>query len=267
MAIGTALAIGSGIAGVAGAVAGALKGAGKSSVQLAPQSALGAQGEAQASQSMSQFADLVGQGPGAQDVAAGVGSQRDLASLLQQYQQSGGIPSAQDVSQSQSFAGAVFGGQRAALRDSFLEQSQGAAQQAALMGRSPLDPVLRNKLAQEQTRQGRQLEAQQGSFAAQYAQQQPEKRLGFAQGRANVLGGLATQAMANRQALFSMGQNALQTDNQMRLGSASKSQTSGQEGVFNAISGGLGALGSGLKASSSLMGLFNTPDQSNSKEN
>lgn len=256
MAIGTAAAIGLGIAGVSAAAsaAGALKGPSKDTKTIGDQSAFGAQGQSMASAGMTSFQSMVDQGPGGADVAAGAGAQRDLASLLQQYQQSGGIPTSQDMSQAESFAGSMFGGRRNALRDSFREQSQQFNQQAALMGRSPLDPVMRNKLAQEQTRQSRQLDTEQGAFASQFAMQQPDRRLGFAQGRAQVMGGLASQAMANRQALFSMGQNALNSDNNLRMGQGSTTSSGGGQGAFNAITGGIAGAGAGMSLAKDFMG-------------
>jgi hypothetical protein len=119
------------------------------------------------------------------------------------------------------------------------------------MGRSLNDPILAAKLAQEQTRQGAMLEANQGSFAQQFALAQPDRRLGYANQRANILGGLATQAMSNRQALAAMGEGILQREREFRLATANRSGTNTNTsggGVAGGIGGALagGALGMNL---------------------
>jgi hypothetical protein len=75
------------------------------------------------------------------------------------------------------------------------------------------------------------------------------QRLGFAQDRANVLGGLATQAMSNRQTLASMGQSIQQADQTWRLNTGTKWGTQNTEsggGAKGAISGGIAAGGAAM---------------------
>lgn len=103
-----------------------------------------------------------------------------------------------------------------------------------------------NKLMQERTRQQQQLGAQMGSFQAQQAQAAPMQRLEFANQLSGVQGGLASQAMANRQALFGLGSQLKQQEQQFRLGTASRtsSQTSGG-GAAGAINGAIAGMGTG----------------------
>lgn len=196
-----------------------------------------------------QFNDLkkmVGAGPGVDDVGAGYNATKDFAALLEQYSRDGGLPNQTDINRSNDTAGKLFQGQRNALKDSFTDQQTIAARQAAAMGCTINDPVLAAKLGQEQMRQSAQLDANQGSFAQQMALAAPGARLGFTAQRAGVLGGLATQAMANRQQLAAMGEAIQNNETNFRLATAThwgKSDTESGGGVKGAITGGIAALG------------------------
>jgi hypothetical protein len=275
MAIGTTAAIIAGGAALAGGIAGAIPkkettsnqstttSSSTSSVNAGTATAQEQAAGGAISSNFSQLQDFSNLGPGASDVSAGVGASRDLASLLQQYQQSGGAPSAQDIQQGQSFAGQMFAGQRLGAQQASLEAQQQYAQQAAIQGRGGLDPIFRNKVAQEQQRAEAMIGAQQNAFGAQQAQQFSQNRLGFASQRANVLGGLATQALSNRQALVGMGSQIEAAERNFRLQTATRSQSGTQDtsgtstkesggGVGGAISGALGGLGSGLGIASGI---------------
>lgn len=234
------------ILGAAGGILGAIGGAQGSQQNqttrrdLAPASAGETRGGELALQNLNELQSLLAQGPGAQDIAAGTGAQRSLADLLSQMQQSGGLPGAQDVQAAETFAGQAFQGQRNALTNAFEDQRVQASRAQARMGRGGFDPVLQNKLAQEQTRQSGQLAADQGSFAAQFAQQLPQQRLGYAQQFAGVQAGLASQAMANRQALFNLGSQLQNQGQQFRLGSATTTTSQSQPGgLMGALTGGI----------------------------
>lgn len=248
MPAASSIAIGAAVAPLAGSIISGIAGSGSSSSkQAGPISALGNQAGQALGQNLYDTQNMVNAGPGQGDVAAGASSQRDLASMLQQYQQGGAGPTSQDISQQDSLAGRLFAGQRASIRGNFAEQQQNFAQQAALQGRNPLDPVFRNKLAQEQTRQLGQLDANQSSFATQQAVNQPLQRLGFAQQRSQVLGGLASQALANRQMLASMGQSIRGGELNFAANSATAGSQSGG-GLAGGIAGGLAGMGTALGA-------------------
>ena len=192
---------------------------------------------------------LIGQGPGAGDVTAGTGAQRDLASMLQQYAQGGNIPGAQDIQQAQQFAGGAFAGQQTALQQQFEDQQVQAQRLAAQLNRPVNDPIIQAKLAQQQMRSQQQLEADKTSFATQFAQQLPGQRLDFAQQRAGILSGLASQALANRQNLMSLGSQVQQQGQQFRLATGTQRNTGSQNqttqgkqggGIGGAISGAIG---------------------------
>jgi hypothetical protein len=145
-------------------------------------------------------------------------------------------------------AGSLFQAQRLGLQQSMQDQTVAANRQAALSGRSANDPVLRAKLAQEQMRQGSMLDAQQGAFGQQLAMALPGQRLQYAGQRANLAGGLATQAMQNRLTLASMGEGIMNMERDWRLKTARHFSTSEQStggGIGGAISGGLAGFGTG----------------------
>lgn len=239
--------------GIGGAMAGSQKDVvtnkSTSSMNLSPESALEGQGRNATSQGLSDLQSFVSAGPGQQDVTNAYGAQNDFAAQLKSFSQGGFGPTEQDINSSNSMAEKLFGGRRNAITSNFGKQREDFAQQASLMGRSPLDPVFRNKLAQEQTRQLEQVGAEQGSFAMQNAMQQPFQRLQFQQQHANVLGGLATQAMSNRQALMSMGNNIHNSERGFRLNSASRENMNTQEsggGFKGGFAGALGGISAGL---------------------
>lgn len=247
MAVLTSLAVGAGL----GALSGAMKSEKKTSSGLD----LAEEGELERMARLGQGTDynalrgMVDAGPGQGDVSNAYGAQKDLAAMLKQYSEGGYLPSGADIATGQKYAGLLFQGQREAMNQAFNDQSTEANRQAALMGRSMNDPILRAKLAQEQNRQSAQLNANQGSFATQMALQQPGMRLGFAQDRTNVLSGLATQAMANRQALLSMGQSIQNSERNFRVQTATrwgKEESGG--GLKGAISGALGGASMGMNA-------------------
>lgn len=228
------------------------------------QNLLSGNGSGSLEDSYNQLEGMVNAGPGQQSVTNSVGATNDYANMLQQYQQNGGAPSQADINQGNQLAQNVFAPQQTQLQQSFLQQQIDANRQASMLGRSTNDPVLRAKLAQSETQQQSLLNSQQGSYAAQFAQQQPMQKLGFAQQRAGVLGGLATQAMQNRQALASLGSGLLNQQQNYQLATSGHwsngtQQGSSGGGVGGAISGAIGGLGAGLSAGSNLASMFGNP--------
>lgn len=255
-------------AALAGGIAGA-KGQKKTSTQtsgmnLAPESALEALGGQVSQEQLQGLRQLLGAGPGEQDVAAGTSAGRDLASMLQQYAQGGFMPGEADMQAAQKFAGGAFAGQQAALSQQFQDQQTEARRMAAQLNRPINDPILQAKLAQSQMRQQQLLEGEKTSMATQFAQQLPGQRLGFAQQRAELLGGLASQALANRSNLLSLGSQLQAQGQNFRMQTAERYGTSTEKsggGLMGALSGAIGgaSLGSGaanLFGNASLGSLF-----------
>lgn len=246
------------IGGALGAIAG---GQGDSSSQtykkiLAPESELEKQAGKVAGGQLSELEKLLGSQYGTQqDLSQGAADQRGLNDLLRAFSQGGFLPNQQDFSQAQQYTNDVFAPQTQQLQDNFDQAKIFADREAVRMGRSANDPILRNKLLQEQTRQQNALNSQQTAFRSQFAQSIPLQRLQFAQQLAGVQGDLASRAMANRQALFSMGNQLRGQEQNFRLGSATteaSSQSGG--GLSGALMGGLAGVGMGSSIASKMGG-------------
>jgi hypothetical protein len=191
-------------------------------------------------------------GPGTLDVSASLNSSRDLASMLGDYAKGGYQPNDSDISSSNDLATKLFGSRQTALNQSFQDQTTEANRLAARLGRSVDDPILQAKLRSGMMRQQDSLNSDKQGWATQYALNQPMQRLNFAGQKANILSGLASQAMSNRNALLSMGSNLLSGERNFRLQQGTQWHTGEQEsggGLKGAISAGLGwmgTLGSGV---------------------
>lgn len=138
-----------------------------------------AQGVQQASQGMQNLQGIQYGGTNQALLNQGVGASQNLSSLLQQYSQNP-LASQQDIAASQQFAQQAMAPEAVQLQQAFQDQLSQARQQAALSGRNVNDPILRAKLAQEQTRQQTQLQARQTAMAAQIAQTLPGQRVSYA---------------------------------------------------------------------------------------
>ncbi len=213
-------------------------------------------------QSVQDLEKYVGQGPGASDVGAATDSSRSLAAMLGDYSKGGFNPNQEDITRSNGLASQLFQGQQTALNQSFNTERQNFNQQAALMGRDPTDPVMANKLAQNQTLQQGQLSANQGSFATQLAMNSPMQRLQYAAQQNQVLGGLASQALANKQALAGLGQGIMTNERNFRLATASRSQeTQSGGGLGGFLTGAIAGAGTGFGIANGFKG-FGGGDQS-----
>lgn len=213
---------------------------------IAPESELEKQIAGMQPGQLSALTGMVGAGAGQTDVATGLQSQRGLAAMLEQYAQGGYLPSEADTAQARQFAATQMQPQQVALQQAFEGQNQRAAQLASQLGRPVNDPIIQARLAQEQMRQGAQLSAQEGAMASQFAMQMPQQRLGYTAQLADVNANLASQAMANRQALLSLGSQLQTNERNWRLGTSTTSTTqTGGGGLQGAISGGLAGFGAG----------------------
>lgn len=246
MGIATSTALIGGAA-LAGGVAGS-KGK-KSTTQIGAQTSLGGKAEASQKAQLRQFQQFANQGPGMQDYQAGIAAQRGLAGIYEEAQMGA---NAGDIERGQQFARDIFAPQRQALSQAFEDQLKDANRAAALAGRGGFDPILRAKLAQEQTRQGTMLEAQQGAFGAQQAQNMFGQRIGFAADRANILSGIGQQALSNRQNVFSAANQIAGQQNALRMG---QTTTTSGGGFAGALTGAIGGASAGLGMSSGINSL------------
>ena len=194
-----------------------------------------------------ELGSLVDRGPGGEDITAALGAQRGFAAQLQAASGTGGLPQAQDIQAAQQLSSQLFAPQQTILNQLFADQSRDAQRQAAIMGRSGDDPVLRARLASQQAQQQQLLGAQQTAQSAQIAAALPGQRLSLAGQRAQVLGGLATQALQNRQALTALGGQLAGQEREFRLATATRRQQQ-ERSVGSRIAGGLSGAFGGLSA-------------------
>jgi hypothetical protein len=204
-----------------------------------------------------QLLALVNAGPGASAISGAANATNDYTSMLQNLLSSGGAPSAAQLGTAQSYASQVFAPQQLALQQQFQDQSTQAQRMAARLGRPGNDPILTNKLAQEQTRQQTMLNSQQGAYGAQYADSLLGRQLDLGQSLMNVRNGLATQALNNRTALLGLGQQLVNSERNYRVQTAGRSSfTNGEQysggGTAGAISGGLAGVGAGMGAGAAM---------------
>lgn len=182
---------------------------------------------------------LVNVGPGTSAVADATTSSTKLADMLKQYAAGGFLPGEQDFATANKFAQSAFNPQAVALQQQFGQQQQRAAQLASQLGRPVNDPIIQAKLSQEYMQGQERLQAQQGAYASQFALGLPQQRLGYTAQAADVQSALASQAMANRQALLSLGSQVRGQEQQFRAATAGTTQSSGG-GLKGAITGALG---------------------------
>jgi hypothetical protein len=255
------------VAGAAGGILGGIAGAqgdntskhSTKGMDLAPETALEKSATSNITDLYSQLQGLTQAGAGQSDVSAATTSQRDLASMLQSFAAGGFMPGEADINSANGLASQLFKPQQVQLDQTYQQQQEEAARLAAKLGRPINDPIIQAKLGQERMRQQSSLAAQQGSYAAQYAQNLPMQRLGFASQLSDVRNNLASQAMANRQALLGLGQSLRNDDRNFRMGTAqtwSNEDTHSGGGFAGMLSGALGGLGAGMKAAPGLSAAF-----------
>jgi hypothetical protein len=249
------------VGGVLGAIAGGQKDTSNSSSQsgmdLAPETELEKLTTGSITDYYKQLQGLTNAGPGQSDVTAAVGSQRDLASMLESFSKGGFMPGQADITSANNLASQLFKPQQTSLDQSFQQQDQNAARLAAQLGRPINDPIIQAKLGQEKMRQQAMLSANQGAYSAEYAQNLPMQRLGFSAQLSDVRNNLASQAMSNRQAILSLGSQLREQDRGYRINTATRwnnSQQSSGGGIAGAINGGMAGVGAGFGMMSSIAG-------------
>jgi hypothetical protein len=168
--------------------------------------------------------------------------------LARSYLQGGGVPTAADTSSAQAYAQSMFNPQRVAMQQAFTDQADRVARLSAQLGRPVNDPILQAKLAQEQTRQSAQLEANQGTFAAQQGYDIMGNKINLAQS-------LQNQAMQNRLQMMGITQGQIQ-QNLSAAQAGRNTQTQNELSVGDRLSQAFAGGSAGLRAAS----FFNQPD-------
>jgi len=128
-----------------------------------------------------------------------------------------------------------------AMQQAFQQQNLRANQLAAQLGRPANDPIIQARLAQEQMQGAERLGAAQSAYASEYAQQLPQQRLGYTAQLTDVRNSLASQAMANRQALLGLGQSLQAGERNWRLNTGTQ-WSQGQSESGGGLKGALGTI-------------------------
>lgn len=240
------------------ALSGGLGTSGSQSRQLAAPSASELAGEATVTRFLPQMGNLVEAGPGMTEVQANMGTQRDFASMLQNFSQGGFLPGQSEFATANQFAQSAFAPQQTAINQQFQDEQLKANQLAARMGRPVNDPLIQAKLSQERQRAQERLGASQSAYVSEFAQSLPTRRLGYMGQLADLRSGLATQALANRQALVGLGSQIENAGRSFRAQTMGTSETVGG-GLGGAINGLLGGIGSTMKGGlgGGILDLFN----------
>lgn len=233
-------------AAVGGAVIGGVAGSQKDVVETERRRLLGAPSDLEKlglqvqQEELGTLRDFVSQGPSGDDLQASLTAQRGLAARFGELSETGLLPTSQDITRTSGIAQQIFAPEQTALEQFFRRQETEAQRTSARLGRPVNDPILQSKLRTGFLEQQALLGARTGSFAAQLALQQPQQRLSLQQAQASVLGGLASQALQNRQTLLGLGQQIANSERNFRLQSAPEigRQTSGG-GLKGGLLGGL----------------------------
>jgi hypothetical protein len=251
--LAASLAGGALLGGFAGAQGQRSSSSSTTSYNLAPETKLEKKLNPLINQDYDAYRNLIGAGAGQGDVATATGQQRSFADMLNMAATGQGLaPTQQDF----DLAKMQFSGAQEGLNQSFQDAQVQAARMAAKLGRPVNDPILQAKMFQEQTRQQRQLDANvQGAATAL-----PQQRINLMANLTDVRNNLAQQAMSNRTALLSLGNQLKQQDRDFRRSTASTTQF-GQGvqggGTAGMISGALAGMGGMAGAYGSLSSLFN----------
>jgi hypothetical protein len=212
---------------------------------------------------LKQFADLLGlvnQGPGQTEVNENNQFQRAFGTQLQSLLNEIASPTAAGMAANQAKAKDLFGAEQTALNQQFDDQRVAASRLSARLGRPGNDPILANKLMQEQTRQQTMLNSQIGSYARQLPEITAQNVMNVGGALSNLRQGLASQAMANRQALLQMGGQLASAERNFRMGAATQAHTGMQEtigggGFKGAWGGAMAGLGNSASFASKIMSM------------
>lgn len=215
-------------------------------------------GRQEAGSAYDAYKNLVGKGPGEQDVTNSYNATRDYSTVVGNLANTGLYNS----SEGNRLAEMQFAPQRQALAQSLQDQMAQANRAASAAGRSSNDPILRARLGAEQMRQSASLSAAQSSAAMDLGRQSTMDMLAMRGQQVNTLQGLASQAFSNQQNLFNMGSQIQQMD----MGNAQYEQSRGggwKGGLTGAITGagagmqmmtGFGGMGGGGAGGATGMG-------------
>lgn len=180
-------------------------------------------------------------GPGQSEIQANTEFQNSFADQLQQLLRQSLNPTSSEISNNYSQAQQLFAPQQTALTQQFQDQNVASNRLAARLGRPGNDPILRNKLAQEQTRQQTMLNSQIGSYGMQLPELRGQQAMNLGGALSNLRSGLASQALQNRQTLLGMGSQLAEQERAYRLNTATTTGSQTTRGTETSGGGVKGA--------------------------
>lgn len=221
---GWAQLIGAVIGGVAGGEKDTVTSSNKSGsgVSLRPESELEKYGGQLTDSSLRSLEGMVNAGPGQSAITDANSQYGSLAEMLSGFAKTGGAPGQQDWLQAQEFAKSQFAPQQLQIDQSFEEEQMRAKQLATQLGRPVNDPYIQAQLSKQKMNMQNMMGAQQGAFIGQEARNNAMGRLGYTSQLADLRGSLASQAMANRQALLSLGSGVQAQERNWRFQTSDK---------------------------------------------
>lgn len=186
-------------------------------------------------------------GPGQSEIQANTQYQNQFANQLQGLLGRSLNPTQANIQEDYGVSQQLFAPQQVALNQQFQDQATASNRLAARLGRAGNDPVLRNKLMQEQTRQQSMLNAEIGSYARQLPDIQATRALNLGGALSQIRGGLASQALQNRQTLLSLGNELANSERNYRLQAAGRYGTRESDSAQYSGGGIKGALQGGAQ--------------------
>jgi hypothetical protein len=188
------------------------------------------------------------------DILANNQFQNQYANQLQGLLGNINNQSASQIQSNYGEAQRLFAPQQEALNQQFMDMNTDANRLSARLGRAGNDPIIRNKLFQEKSRQQTMLNAQMGSYATQLPEIQANRVMQLGGQLSNLRQGLASQALQNRQTLLGMGNELANSERQYRLNTAdrtnatSQTQSTSSGGGFSGfLSGALAGASGGMQ--------------------
>lgn len=206
---------------------------------------------------VSQFADLlklVQGGPGQQEITDNNQYQNTFGNLLNNLLGQVYSPTKAQTQENMGKARDLFSVDQTLLNQRFQDQETEGRRMSAQLGRAGNDPILRNKMMQERTRQQQQLDSQVTSYARQLPEITANNVMSVGGALSNLKSNLAAQAMSNRQMLLQMGDVLKNSERNFRMGTATRENQGSTDTSVYSGGGFKGAMSGAIEGGGAMMG-------------
>lgn len=202
-----------------------------------------------------QYKEKIGTGPDLTSYNQAKGAGQDLASLLEEYAKTGGLPQEADVTAAGGLAKNLFSARRTALEQDLADQYTQAQQEFGRRGMMTNDPVAIAKMRTGFMKQRDLMSAEQMAEQTRIAMGIPASKAQYAASRYATLGDIAgedialyNQGVANMQNLLGVGSGLLDQERNWRYNVAPKTNTQATLGGGGFMGGLANSLAVGGKA-------------------